>query len=212
MEAAEAVLTASGDVSTVTVEAVARHAGVSTSAVYLHFASRSDLVYETVHGLWRRLIDEQLAAATQLDDALQRIGARGRVLIDFARDHPEAYRVLFMGRGTDVPERFRGPRLFDGSSFPGMIDDVVEAIGEGLVMDGDPIELSCVLWMGVHGFISLQLALPEFPWPPYDPLAALMLRSLDRGTAGPRHEEWGDAPGEREPGRRTSARRAAPPT
>ena len=52
-----------------------------------------------------------------------------------------------------------------------MIDEVVA----GLLDARDVVSSSVCLWSAIHGLTSLLTTMPEFEWPPVEPLVTAML-------------------------------------
>jgi hypothetical protein len=105
----------------------------------------------------------------------------------FGREQPTFYRILFMGTGFEkVPERFEAYGTIPLSLLGSMVDDVTAAMDGGQIFRADPRLVSCVLWMCVHGQVSLQISSPGFPWPPREYLESVMLDVIDRALTNSR--------------------------
>jgi AcrR family transcriptional regulator len=134
---------------------VARRLNVSHQAPYKHFASRDHILAEIV----RRAFDgfaAALDARPPTDDPAQDCRAMGRAYLDYARDNPLHYRLMFGGplpNPAEHPEMMRSARhafslLRDGlgrafaasGAPPGAIDIDSEAL---------------FVWSSVHGLASL---------------------------------------------------------
>lgn len=176
--AADEILAETGSAGAITVRNVAKAAGVSVAALYLHFSSIEELRYEVAFLAFTRYFDDVQARLAQLPDPVDRIEGRGRAYLEFAFAQPELYRMLFMSRGTDVPDRFEGLELMTQTELGGMVTDVDAAMAAGTISDGDPRVVSSLLWMGVHGVASLMIALDRFPWPPVEYITDTMLAFL----------------------------------
>src|SRR3984957_17065083 len=124
---------------------------------------------------WRPLEETMEAAVEGVDDPLPRITRRGASFLRFGRENPEQDGSLLMGRGNCTPERFADQRLLDGSGLDALIGDLRAAIDSGQLPDQDVVEAATLLWMAVHGLVSLLLPNPDFPFPPADRLAERML-------------------------------------
>jgi AcrR family transcriptional regulator len=184
--AATRILGRDGDPSAITIRSVAAEAGVSQPAVYLHFQSRDELVYEVVFrqfGIHEAALDEELA---DISSPMERITRRGEDYIEFALENPGLFHILWSGNGQERnPDRFEG--LDDlASTGPGaLVDDVRAAMEAGQITPRDPVTTAIVLWMGVHGLASLLIALPGFPWPPRTKLVRAMLDSQEAAMLAP---------------------------
>ena len=166
LEAAASVLSEQHTLTSLTVKNIADRAGVSPGAFYLHFHSRDELVYEMAY---RRLGASEHALGVALasePDAYVRVRARGTAYLDFALKEPLLYQVLFMGSGTEsTPDRYDGVDTFDKTGLAPLALDIKAAMDAGQIVHGDPVVFASVLWMMQHGFCSLLISIPTFPWP-----------------------------------------------
>jgi len=184
--AAEALLIASNDASTLSIRAIAAAVGITPPSIYLHFADRNDLLFEVCERRWLQLELAMTESVEGVADPIERIRARGRAYLRFGLDHPEHYRILMMSRPDGTPERFPDERLADTAGIEVLAGEVAAAIAAGDLPDQNPLEAACMLWIAVHGMVSLLISKPHFPFPPVEQLfehvAALTLRGL--GVAG----------------------------
>jgi AcrR family transcriptional regulator len=171
LAAAEDLLLASGDEDAVSIRAVAAAVGVTPPSIYLHFKDKVELLY-AVCGEHFRVLDEVSDAAVEgVDDPGERIHRRGQAYIQFGLDHPEHYRIMFMGR-PDCEPRMTVEELSTTACFGHLVDDVSAAMAAGLLPADDPFTVACGLWAKVHGVTSLLIAKPDFPWPPLEEFVA----------------------------------------
>jgi AcrR family transcriptional regulator len=137
--------------------AVARKAGVSHSAPYHHFRSKTALVAAVAADGFRALRESVLARmASQPDGSIAQFREGGVAYVLFAIEHPERYRVMF-GVDRADPEAFS--ELRDEIVATG--DVAVRAIERcqrgGLLRAGDPRELANILWATCHGLSMLLI-------------------------------------------------------
>lgn len=185
LAAAEALLIATGDESALSIRAIAAAVGVTPPSIYLHFADRAELVFAVCERHWLQLDEAMEAAASGEADPVERIRRRGEAYLRFGIEHPEHYRVLMMGRPADTPERFTDGRLAGTAGIEVVAADLREAIVTGALPDQDAAEAAVLLWMAVHGMVSLVISKPGFPFPPvgqlYDHLFAMTVTGLGGG-------------------------------
>ncbi|HLY82474.1 MAG TPA: TetR/AcrR family transcriptional regulator [Acidimicrobiales bacterium] len=165
LDAAEGLLVATGDESALSIRAIAKAVGVTPPSIYLHFADRNELIFAVVEEQFRQLDRQMQQAVEGVDDPMARIARRGQAYVDFGLANPEHYRLLMMGRPDCTPDRFVDERLGTTATFEHVVEDVQAAIAAGQLPFGDPVLVSCGLWMVVHGVTSLLITKPEFPWP-----------------------------------------------
>ncbi len=101
LHAAEALLVEHSDPEAVSIRAITDRVGCTAPSVYRHFADKDALLVEVCRGAFAHF-DEYIqsrmpANATPLDA----LAACARAYVDFAMDHPGAYRVLFISPTID---------------------------------------------------------------------------------------------------------------
>ena len=135
---------------------VAEGSGVTAAAIYKHFHDKTALV-EHVVGLSFQAFERSLleAIAPLPVGSFARLAALGEGYIQFASEHEEEFKILFMPLLT-------GPKKL--SEVPGeggyriLLQCVEEAIAAGSIRDEDPALISFYLWSRVHGIVMLLLA------------------------------------------------------
>jgi AcrR family transcriptional regulator len=168
MDAARDLLLELGDQSKLSVRAVTARAGVSPNALYIHFASKEELLNAVMNATyieWRTVIN---AAIPQQAEPLERLRAYSRAYFRFARERSGIFRVMFMTtirEGVPVPVR-DGPVGEDEGvdSF----NDFLAIVRSCLPESADAFTQAAYLWAGLHGRVALGDAIPTFPWPPED--------------------------------------------
>lgn len=181
LDAAEAILSETGREDAISMRVVAERVGCTATAIYRHFDDRAELVFEVCRRNFAALEAVVEAAAEGIDDPLTDLRARGRAYVRFGLEHPEAYRILFMGHASFVPAGFDVDELLAVGGFDGVVDAVRRCMDAGALREDDPFEVALVLWAGVHGITSLLISKPWFPWPDRD---ALVDRLLDAQIDG----------------------------
>jgi AcrR family transcriptional regulator len=173
LDAATELLGESPDVERMSVRAVTARAGVSPTALYLHFADKEELV-DAVKTRCFDALGQQLEAAEAAHDGDPRtqLEAMGLAYLRFAREQPGQYAVLFQThiqkpgvRAKDLGET-QGP----GMAVFGQLLTAVERCGPS----ADPFELSCLLWMALHGLATARRADRTFPFPGEERFVALL--------------------------------------
>jgi len=172
IEAAVALIDESGDVSKVSVRAITRRAGVSPTALYLHFPDRDSLVDAAVDAGFAAFNAVILEAAGGQADARRRLFAMGVAYLAFARRQPALYSVIFGSRrpkqrlvepGRDAVDRT--------AAFHGLVEAVTSARGD----DHDAPQVAIALWSSLHGFAMLRAAGTPVEFPSGDAFARRLL-------------------------------------
>lgn len=179
LEAATELLAEKENPEEVSVRAVTARAGVSPTALYLHFEGREELVRAVSEECFAELGAELRASAVAAgDDPRVRLVAMGHAYLRFARERPGHYAVLFQRHLTTLEPDEEGPMI-------GMdvFDLLVEAIRRCGVGEEDAFDDGILIWMSMHGRVSVASAMPGFPFPDEDHfLGQLVERILGPGS------------------------------
>ena len=169
--AAAEVLDEVGDADRVSVRAIATRAGVSPTALYLHFPDRDALVAATVDAGFAAFNDALLTAAREHDDPRAALAAMGRAYLRFTAAQPALYAVLFSARRPLGPSP---PRDVDrGASLDGLAS-LLRACDPRL--DAEAASQKALdIWSALHGFAVLRTARDAMGWPPDDVYADRVL-------------------------------------
>src|SRR5215813_10283700 len=79
----------------VTMRSIAERIEYTPTCIYFHFADKEALLREICDTDFARFAQELQPAAAQAD-ALERIRLQGQLYLEFARKHPNHYRLMFM--------------------------------------------------------------------------------------------------------------------
>lgn len=169
-----------GDASKVSVRAIARMAGVSPTALYLHFPDRDALVSAAVDRGFTAFNTAILTAAAGRTEPRARVRAMGLAYLDFAARQPAMYAVLFStrrpaGRPASVPAGDPA-RVERDEALDGLITVVAEAAPG--VDRGEARDLALTLWAGLHGYAALRARTKVRAWPEAAPYADRLLDAL----------------------------------
>ncbi len=166
MDAASELLIELGSADKLSIRGVTAHAGVTPTALYLHFADKEDLLNAVVARSFQELRAFLLdAEARHEGDPPAQFAAMGRAYIAFALERPAHYRIIF---GTHVPGGKPVPvDLEPEEDDPGLqaFHDLVRAVARCISDERDPFEIAVLIWTALHGFVTLQAVMPNFPWP-----------------------------------------------
>jgi len=151
----------------VSIRAVAKAARVTSPSVYLHFADKTDLMFAVCEQHFERFDDllRQAVAGIDADDVIERLRARGRAYVRYGLANPEHYRILFMHKPHEVPDRVDMAELLGRSGFGQLVEDVTRGVERGVFASDDPLLVAVQLWAGAHGLTSLLISHGDFPFP-----------------------------------------------
>jgi AcrR family transcriptional regulator len=180
LETTERLLVELGSEELVSIRVVADAVGVTPPSIYRHFEDKNHLMFEVCSLVFARLDDVLEAAMEGIDDPVEAMAARGRAYVRFGVEHPEQYRIMFMGHAQAAPDQW-GEVITTGS-FAHLMEGIQAVIGAGrMAPDTDVFEMALHIWANIHGLTSLLVARPEFPWPE---LAPFVERHLELCMAG----------------------------
>jgi AcrR family transcriptional regulator len=166
MEATVELLLEHGNSDQLSIRGVTARAGVSPTALYLHFADKHELLRAVCDDAFAELgafLTE--AAAGHEGDPRAQLEAMGAAYIAFARHRPALYRVLFATPGREAGT----PRPVEEDPGEQALQALIQATARCIEDDRDPIKVAVQLWTGLHGFVSLRGVVPQLgegmKWP-----------------------------------------------
>lgn len=167
LEATERLLLETGSEELVSIRAVARATGVTAPSIYRHFEDKTHLIFEVCARQFSLLDDALQAAVAGIDDPVLAMYARGRAYVRFGMEHPEHYRIMFMGPSYTAPEQWAD--LLVSGSFVSLVSGIQAVVDAGVMRDsGDVVTTALHVWANIHGLTSLLVARPGMPWPELD--------------------------------------------
>lgn len=170
LAAAERLLVETGWEEAVSIRAVAAAVGVTPPSIYRHFADKNTLLFEVCAQQMARLGEHLRAAMAEVDDPVLALGVMGEAYVRFGVEHPEHYRIMFMGRSDLTPEQYADELLVETSPFAMLVAMVQRAVDAGATRHGDAFRVALELCSAVHALTSLLDAKTNLPWPDVDEL------------------------------------------
>lgn len=167
-----------------TIRRIADEVGVSSTALYMHFRDKSEILVEICEGLFENLITVNTELLACELDPVQRVRLMLDAYVDFALEHPNVYRLVFcspqspMGSEQEKPLEDMGERTYV------LYRAAVERIATAGRLRSDDLDVAAqTSWAAVHGVLSLMLMKPRFHWKPQRVLCASLLDTVFRGLA-----------------------------
>jgi AcrR family transcriptional regulator len=180
LHAAERLLIKTGDADAVSIRAVAEAVGVTPPSIYLHFADKTDLIFQVCQQHLERFHEHMRAAVEGVDDPVQWLETIGSAYIRWGLDNPEHYRILFMSKPTEVPDHVDKQDVIMSGVLGDVLAVAARAVDEGK-LTGDPALIGYGAWAAAHGLTSLLISCPDMPWPDLGQLRGSVLdRALRR--------------------------------
>jgi AcrR family transcriptional regulator len=141
--------------------AVARAAGVSPTAVYLHFSSAAELASTAIATLLEDLTADVVSAEHAVApgaSALDRIVADAQATARWALRRPGAYQAMY--ETAELLNDLAGPHPHD----PTLTDHVTDLLVDHGHNRDDAERISLRIWAGLHGLISLRIHKGDSLW------------------------------------------------
>lgn len=175
----------------VTMREIARQVEYSPTAIYSHFKDKEALIMALCAVDFLALADvfERVAGEP---DPIKRLGKIGQAYAEFGLAHPNHYRVMFMTSYPmhEVDEQVIEKGSPDQDAYALLKITALDGIKAGCFRtDFDDAELIAqTLWAGIHGVVSLEIAMSRDPcvdWRPIKDRVSAMLNSLMQGLMKP---------------------------
>lgn len=181
LEAAERIFVAEG-YDGATIRKIADEVGVSSTALYMHFADKACILHEIVEGVLSQLLARNTDIAGRPLDAV----VRTRMMLDgymrWGLEHPNAYQLVYCAPSQDSadprPER---TSEFAEKSYEVFAGVVREIAASGRLRSGTGDSAAQALWMSCHGVVALLIARPNFEWADREELMQVTLDGLLHG-------------------------------
>lgn len=178
---------------------VAERIGYSPTTIYLYFANKDDLILATVQDGFHAFDNRMAEIARDVTDPLQRIHALGSAYIDFGRENPSLYRLMFMQRSDiyvmprfgddpandpvpmDEQAPWGSPERPRTASQGLLVTAVADGMAAGQLKDGNAMIIADVLWAGAHGLVSLAISpllTPEHSQEMIEPLLSTLIEGV----------------------------------
>lgn len=157
-----------------TIRRIADRVGVSAPALYLYFPDKEQMMLALCDQTFAHLLESVGEIEKTVSDPRQRIRRFGEAYLRFGMQHPDEYRLVFLG--NNIPESVRkvGHRMpTDDPTRPGvggalvfqrLVAILAEAEASGLKLNYPADTCAELCWMGVHGLVSALILKPDFPW------------------------------------------------
>lgn len=164
LEAAERIFLAEG-YHAATIRKIADEVGVSSTALYMHFADKDQILLEICEGAIRRLLEANEALAAQPIDPVARIKLMAAGYVQFALTNPNAYQLVFCSPSHFVAEDKQAAMMKLGEAcFEKFLGVVREIAAAGRLRFGSAESAAQVMWASCHGVVALLITRPTFPW------------------------------------------------
>ncbi len=171
------LLIGTGDVDSVSIDAVVERVGCTPPALYYYFPTKTELLRQACEVEFHKLADHIEAGVVDLQGgSIVQLVRRGYALLHWASEHPALYRILFMGTGRTAMVTDAG--LGEDPSLRAMAANIEAAVVEGLIKPQNVRLLTLTMWGTVHGFASLAVSFPMIPMPALEASMRLAMEAI----------------------------------
>jgi AcrR family transcriptional regulator len=178
LAAAERIFIAEG-YSGATIRKIADAVGVSSTALYMHFRDKDQILMEISNDAIERLLELNTEIAAQPIDPVSRVRVMLEAYMKFALDNPNTYQLVFCSTGEHVSaEKAADVMALGDRCFEKFSEPVHQIAAQGRLRSGSAVEAAEVLWSGCHGLVSLLITKPSRNWSDADHLMKVMLDGL----------------------------------
>jgi AcrR family transcriptional regulator len=165
-----------------TIRKIADEVGVSSTALYMHFKDKDEILQEICEGAIGALLASNTEISSRPIDAVNRVRQMLEAYMRFGLENPNTYQLAFCSTARAV-EPGRYPTVADlGSRCYQLFVGAVAAIAsEGRLRTGTVDSAAQVLWMACHGLVAFRITRDKTDWAPDDELMSVMLDGLFHG-------------------------------
>lgn len=160
----------------------------STTKVYAHFKSKQDILLTLLDRQYREVGENFRAMlARNWDRPDQCLRALVRIYIEYGLVHPRHFRLWY----DNIRPQMEGAVMYwtvqgrKYQAFGSWLRSIAECQAAGLFPGRTAEEVFQLIWANVHGFISLRIAYPEYPWLELDRQLDAMMDMIIGGLAVP---------------------------
>jgi AcrR family transcriptional regulator len=163
-----------------TIRKIADEVGVSSTALYMHFRDKDEMLLEIVEGVITTLSNANAEIAARSLDALIRVRLMAENYIEFGFDNLNTYWLVY-GSGETISSRHAQVSDMAARCYQQFRSTVAELEAEGRIAAGSTDLAAQVIWSACHGVVSLRICRPNLDWEDQEDLIQGMLGSVLRG-------------------------------
>lgn len=181
LEAAQRIFIAEG-YQGATIRKIADEVGVSSTALYMHFKDKDEILLEISDGAITRLLEINSELSVRPIDPVVRVRMMLDAYMSFALENPNAYQLVFCAHtGLMSEEKTEATSDLGDRCFQKFIDVVTEIAASGRLRTGSAESAAQVLWASCHGLVSLIITKPKFTWADSAELRKVLLDGMLHG-------------------------------
>jgi len=168
-----------------TIRKIADEVGLSSTALYMHFSEKSEILHEICRGAFDTLLAANRAILSEPGAPEDRLRRMMQCYVDFGFGNPNAYRLVYMTRPVEASAGAQSAAQALGAELFASFEQVVEDLAAAGRLRRDPVATAQALWAGGHGVVSLMITKPYFNWVDRDVLVKTLMDALYEGLLRP---------------------------
>lgn len=181
LRAAEAIFVRDG-YQGATIRKIADEVGVSSTALYMHFRDKDEILLEIAETAVGQLLASNTEIAGRPLDSVTRVRMMLTAYMRFGLENPNAYRLVYL----TTPDEDPGPqheRLTEISArcYEAFHGTVAEIEADGRLPIGKSDLAAHILWSACHGLVALRITRTRLAWEDNEVLMSSMLDSVFDG-------------------------------
>lgn len=163
-----------------TIRKIADEVGLSSTALYMHFSEKGEILYEICRQAFQTLLAAHRAIMAEAAPPEARLRRMIRGYVDFGFANPDAYRLIYMTRPGEAPHAQTAAEEVGGELFVSF-EALVREVAQAGRLRAEPRAAALAIWAGAHGVVSLVITKPYFQWGEREVLVETTLDALFAG-------------------------------
>ncbi len=169
-----------------TIRKIAEEVGVSSTALYMHFRDKSEILVEIGETTFSQLMAQKDLIASTESDPLLRVRRMLESYMEFGLAHPHAYLLVFNPSATALSdEKAAAIDVMGLRCFERFRQAVADVAATGQLRQDDVDAAAQTAWVAAHGLTALLITRPNFPWVEREGLKAMLLDTVFHGLLRP---------------------------
>lgn len=168
-----------------TIRKIADEVGLSSTALYMHFAEKGEILHEICRQAFQALIERNDAVLADPATPEVRLRRMLEAYCAFGFENPNAYRLAYMTRPVELQAGAQSAARELGHDLFRRFEQEVEQAAKAGRLRGDARATAQALWAGAHGVVSLVITKPYFDWVSRERLVETTLDGLFAGLLKP---------------------------
>jgi AcrR family transcriptional regulator len=162
-----------------TIRKIAEEVGVSSTALYVHFRDKAEMLFEICEGAFEQMNAANAAILAEQLDPAERVRRMLEAYLDFALANPNAYWLVFSKTpGQHMPAHHEEAAHSLGRSCYARFESAFGELAACGRLKVAPDVAAQAMWAGVHGLASLLTTKAGFGWAEIGALRAALLDGL----------------------------------